>query len=168
MRKLVMSLSVLGGLLFAGTLPASANAAAGLTAVHIDKADRARTKTGWRVADGAIAAGAAAGDTAAGGWGHRGWGTRLERRRHWCWRHPVWGHRLGGITPRYRYNGGYYPYYGSRYYYGGRSLVRLVAAGTAVAAGVHRWAIGVDTVGWGGGGVGPSCAGVAVMAVTSS
>ena len=67
MRKLVMSLSVLGGLLFAGTLPASANAAAGLTAVHIDKANSNVTKTGWRGGGGAIAAGAIAAGVVADG-----------------------------------------------------------------------------------------------------
>ena len=66
MRKLVMSLSVLGGLLFAGTLPATANAAAGLTATHINQSEGLVQKAGW-----------------GGGWGHRGWGGG--------WGHRGWG-----------------------------------------------------------------------------
>ena len=77
MRKLVMSLSVLGGLLFAGTLPATANAAAGLTATHINQSEGLVQKTGWR-----------------GGWGHRGWGGGWGHRGWgggWGWRHRGWG-----------------------------------------------------------------------------
>ena len=128
MRKLVMSLSVLGGLLFAGTLPATANAAAGLTATHINQSEGLVQKAGWR----------------RGGWGHRGWGGGWGHRgwgggwgwRHrgwgggWGWRHRGWGwgHRgWGGICiglPLYwgypvRYYGYYGPYYGGRYYYRG-------------------------------------------------
>ncbi len=85
MRKLVMSLSVLGGLLFAGTLPATANAAAGLTATHINQSEGLVQKTGWR-----------------GGWGHRGWGGGWGwGHRRWGWGHRGWGggwgwgHRVG-------------------------------------------------------------------------
>jgi hypothetical protein len=105
MRKLVMSLSVLGGLLFVGTIPASANVASANVATTARtganvSTDGLVTKTGWRH----------------GGW-HRGW--------HRGWRGG--GIYLGlpfvgyGYYPRYRYyDDYYYPYYGGRYYYGHR------------------------------------------------
>ena len=89
MRKLVMSLSVLGGLLFAGTLPATANAAAGLTATHINQSEGLVQKAGWR-----------------GGWGHRGWGGGWGHRGWgggWGWGHRGWG---GGWGWRHRGWGG--------------------------------------------------------------
>lgn len=95
MRKFVMSLSVLAGLLFAGTLPASANAAAGLTAMQVEKSSGLVTEARWHR-----------------GWGHRGWGWRHHRR---------WGGGLHyGIGWPYYY--GFYPrhrYYYDDYYYGG-------------------------------------------------
>jgi hypothetical protein len=78
MRKLIMSLSVLAGLLFAGTLPASANAAAGLTAVQqVEKSSDLVTEARWH----------------GGGWGHGGWG---HRGWHGGWGHRGWGHRGWG------------------------------------------------------------------------
>ncbi|MBS0269885.1 MAG: VrrB protein [Proteobacteria bacterium] len=107
MRKLVMSLSVLAGLLLAGAAPASANAAAGLTAmqVQVDKSPGLVTKARWHR-----------------GWGHRGWGWRHHRR----WGRGIyfgfgWPYYYG-YYPRHRYyydDDDYYyggPYYG---YYGG-------------------------------------------------
>lgn len=90
MRKLIMSMSVLAGLFFAGTIPASANAAAGLTAMQAPKAESAVTDVRWR---------------------HHGW------RRGWGGGGiylglPFYGY---GYYPRYRYYDGYYP----SYYYGG-------------------------------------------------
>jgi hypothetical protein len=96
MRKLVMSLAVVGGLLFVGTPPAPANAAAGLTADRIHQGEGLVEKTGWR---------------------HRRW-----RHRHW----RGGGIYLGlpfvswGYYPRYRYYNDYYPYYGGYYYRGPR------------------------------------------------
>jgi len=104
-----MCLSVLAGLLFAGTLPTSANAAAGLTPTQVGKSSsaslvtKARWHGGWH-----------------GGWGHRGWGYGGwgYRRRWWgpgvyigAW--PYYGY---GYYPSYYYDDYYYPYYG---YYGG-------------------------------------------------
>lgn len=108
MRRGLMCLSVLAGLLFAGTLPVSANAAAGLTAIQVAKAPaglvtKARWHGGWH-----------------GGWGRRGWGYGGwgYRRRWWgpgiyfgAW--PYYGY---GYYPRYYYGGYDYPYY---YGYGG-------------------------------------------------
>ncbi|MBY0559974.1 VrrB protein [Hyphomicrobium sp.] len=98
MRKLVISISVLAGLLLAGAGPASANAAAGLTTmqVQVDKSPGLVTKARWRH-----------------GGHHRGW--RHHRRwgrgiyfgfgspyyygyypRHHRWGHRGWGHRGWG------------------------------------------------------------------------
>ena len=77
MRKLLMSLFVLGGLLFAGTIPASANAAAGLTAVQARETPSLVTEARWH-----------------GGWGHHGWG-------HHGWGHRGWGHRGWGHHRRW-------------------------------------------------------------------
>ena len=93
MRKLVMSLSVLAGLLFAGTIPASANAAAGLTAVQVPSGQGVVTQARWHH-----------------GWGHRGWGGLYFGFG------PYWG-----FYPRHRYyyyDDDYY-YYRPYYYYGG-------------------------------------------------
>jgi hypothetical protein len=102
MRKLVMSLSVLAGLLFAGTIPASANAAAGLTAVQVPGGPGVVTEAGWHHGWGHH------------GWGHRGWGGR---GLYFGFGLPYWGY-----YPRYRYydyDDDYY-YYRPYYYYGGR------------------------------------------------
>ncbi|MBA2127553.1 VrrB protein [Hyphomicrobium methylovorum] len=101
MRKLFMSLSVLGGLLaFAGTSPASANAAAGLTKMNIEKPAPGATQVRYR---------------------HRHWGHRHWRHRGWRggglyfgFGAPGWG-GYGYYPRRYRY--GYYG--GPSYYYGG-------------------------------------------------
>ena len=93
MRKLLMSIFVLGGLMFAGTVPASANAASGLTAAKIAVAPGQVEKARWRHhRRGAYF-----------GWGypsyrygyyprHRYW--RHHHRRGWYWRHHHrrWGH----------------------------------------------------------------------------
>lgn len=71
MRKLIMSLSVLAGLLFAGTLPASANAGSGLAAAKIAAPAGEVTKAGWRHRHYRRH------------YGHRHWG----HRRHWRHRH---------------------------------------------------------------------------------
>ena len=95
MRKLVMSLSVLGGLLFAGTLPATANAAAGLTATHINQSEGLVQKAGWRGGWGHRGWGGGWGHRGwGGGWGHRGWGGGWGHRGWgggWGWRHRGWG-----------------------------------------------------------------------------
>jgi hypothetical protein len=91
MRKLVMCLSVLAGLFFAGTIPASANAAAGMTAMQVKTSPGIATDVRWRGRR----------------WGHRGW------RRGWGWGPNIY---IG--VPYYGY--GYYPYYyGGGGYYGG-------------------------------------------------
>jgi hypothetical protein len=95
MRKLFMSLSVLIGLMFAGTIPASANPATGLTAVQIDKRPGLVTE------------------------------ARHRWRRHHHWGGPGIYFGFGwpyywGYYPRYRYY--YYDdyYYRPYYYYGPR------------------------------------------------
>ena len=102
MRKLVMSLSVLAGLLLAGAAPASANAAAGLTAmqVQVDKSPglvtEARYHRGWHR-----------------GWRHhRRWGRGIYFGLGWPYYYGYYPRR------RYYYDDDYYggPYYG---YYGG-------------------------------------------------
>jgi len=119
MRKLLMYLSVLSGLFFAGTLPASANAAAGLTSMQVEKTSGLVTKARWH----------------GHGWGHRGWGHRGWRhygwRRGWGYRHHHrWWRRglyYGFGWPYYYgydYYPGYYGYYGGPYYYGHRRWYR--------------------------------------------
>ncbi|HET6389109.1 VrrB protein [Hyphomicrobium sp.] len=90
MRKLIMSLSILAGLLFAGTLPSSANAAAGLTAAKpkVEQTEAPVTQARWRHR-------------------HRHWGPNI----YFGFGAPYF------YGPRYGYYDGYYgrPYYGYRY-----------------------------------------------------
>lgn len=101
MRKLLLCMSVLAGLFFAETLPASANAAAGLTAVHVDKSSAAVvTKARWR-------------HGYYGGWGYgrRWWGPGI-----YIGGWPYYGY--GYYPRRYYYDDYYYPSYGYYGYYG--------------------------------------------------
>jgi hypothetical protein len=83
-----MSLFMLGGIVFAGTLPASANAAAGMTGAKIATTQQGEViKAHWRHHRRGFFFGGYPGY----GWGwHRpyyGYGWGWHHRRHYWWRH---------------------------------------------------------------------------------
>lgn len=100
MRKLIMSLFMLAGLLFAGMIPASApasaNAASGLTGAKIATAQGDVTKAGWR---GHHRRGVYFGfyPSYSSGYGyyprHRYY--RHHRHHRWGWRHHHRRHHYG-------------------------------------------------------------------------
>jgi hypothetical protein len=93
MRKLLMSLAVLAGLSFVGTLPAAASPASGLTTIAAQKTEGAATQVRW----------------------HGGWGWGGPRFYFGGYGRPYYGY---GYYPAYGYYDNYY--YGYPRYYGWR------------------------------------------------
>jgi len=85
-----MSLFMLGGIVFAGTLPASANAAAGMTGAKIATTQQGEViKAHWRHHRRGFFFGGYPGYGWGWGW-HRpyyGYGWGWHHRRHYWWRH---------------------------------------------------------------------------------